>query len=132
MSNSIRIYALTDPRDDLARYVGKTRQTLAQRLSLHLVFREPSSAHDAWLLGLRKLNLVPAIIEIDAFGPAERNSREEEAFWVRTYLAEGHPLVNERGWRGLGTIVRPFSVEEKIALAAGKILKPRKIPSSVK
>lgn len=120
--NVARIYGLVDPRDGRVRYVGKTKKELEARLAEHRNFDTKSDAKTAWVVGLRKLGLAPTIVLLDSMRTCERNSDDEEEFWVRVYRAEGHSLLNTREGGSRGRIVRRFPPEEIAALRIGKML----------
>lgn len=68
------LYALLDPRDGRVRYVGKTRRTLAARLTAHLAYvrrYRDTTPRCAWLRELAALGLRPWIVglrEVEAVG----------------------------------------------------------------
>lgn len=75
-----RIYGLRDPRHPgRVAYVGSTKGTLADRLTQHLVDREPSK-RVRWLGELRALGLRPSIELLEEVAHSERN--EAEFAWI--------------------------------------------------
>jgi hypothetical protein len=86
------IYALIDPRTDLVRYVGQTRD-VAGRFSQHLHGDETDGRRD-WVLELRTLRLTPKITPLETCDYAD--VLEREAHWIRVYVAKSADLLNRR------------------------------------
>jgi len=84
----VSIYVLVDPRDQIVRYVGKTRRSLRDRLNGHLADKD--SRRSPWIAELRAIGLRPIIAEIESV-PDER-STEAERTWISHYRPLGHIL----------------------------------------
>lgn len=77
----IKIYGLVDPRNNVIRYVGKTKNTLVHRLSKHMCEQPKHNTHKHnWILSLKRINLKPIIIELEKCN--EYNWVEREQFWI--------------------------------------------------
>lgn len=90
----VAVYALSDPRDGRVRYVGKTAQTLLERLAGHAK-RQTNQAMRAWFRELRKLRKAPAIdilefVEYSEWEDAERG-------WIRWFCDRGELLNVDPG-----------------------------------
>lgn len=81
-----RIYALSDPRDGVVRYVGQTMAPLWRRLSDHIQAakrgKPKHSPKGAWIRELRQLNLKPAIVLLEECGD---DWREAECRWIGSF-----------------------------------------------
>lgn len=85
---SVWIYAISDPRDRVIRYVGKTSCSLASRLKGHI--KNPTSrAMRDWLDGLRMEGVVPKISPLERCWQKNWQSREQA--WIRRF---GSTLLN--------------------------------------
>jgi hypothetical protein len=95
------IYALIDPRDDMVRYVGVTRDVYF-RLSRHVKEAPKMDRKGAWISELGQLGLSPELeiletveleaIEIDA--DIDVVALEREKYWIHEFLKSGAPLLN--------------------------------------
>jgi hypothetical protein len=92
----VRIYALTDPRDDRIRYVGQTSISLKHRLNVHVhnarIGRGGGAAVREWIAGLLAEGLRPAAIVLEVTEPSR--ALEVEA----RYIAEMPGLLNVAAW----------------------------------
>jgi hypothetical protein len=87
------IYALVDPRDGEARYIGKTTKTMAQRLNGHL--RSPAGKVRPWIAELRAIGLEPGITAVRQGVPvAELRAAEHEE--ITRVIAAGGTLLNDQ------------------------------------
>lgn len=86
------IYFLVDPRTDEIRYVGKTTQKLAARITAHM--RDTSSCHKVhWLNELKRENLRPiGVILSENLGGW--SWQKEECYWIRKFKSMGARLTN--------------------------------------
>lgn len=75
-----KIYTLEDPRDNIIRYVGKTKQTLNKRLSTHLCPRENTHTNN-WIRSLQLVGLRPIITQVDEVLTSEWQ------FWEKHYIS---------------------------------------------
>ena len=60
-SHAITIYALTDPRDDMIRYVGYTSRNISMRLKEHVSDKSPCH-RTHWIQGLIRDGVRPTIM----------------------------------------------------------------------
>lgn len=86
------IYLLRDPRNGDVRYVGKTAQSLAERLMKHLSDKRKNPHKQAWLNQLRSEGLVPIIEPI--VSADEKSWAALERWWIRLYNSIAPGLVN--------------------------------------
>lgn len=97
--NTSKIYVLIDPRDGEIRYVGRTVQSLEQRLLQHIQKSTKKSHRRAvWIRDLQANGLVPSIEEVESV--SIEDSPEKEKHWTRKLLAEGRQLLNDGIGRG--------------------------------
>lgn len=95
LPHEVLIYALTDPRSDLVRYVGKTQGSLDGRLRKHkrTSIREPSSTKcNQWLTELREKGLAPEIHELDRCRLGTWEFYEQT--WISVCKDAGFELLN--------------------------------------
>jgi len=85
------IYVLIDPTTNQIRYVGKTSQTLKQRLNNHLAPArlKKDSAKNVWL---RSLKVRPMIVVLEVC--EKKNAEAAEIFWIRLLKMVGNDLTN--------------------------------------
>lgn len=83
-----RIYSLSDPRDGLVRYVGRTRRTIDDRFLDHLRLGKRHPTLGAWLNELDCLGLCPKRTLLQ-----EHDHRLAEWFWTWEFRKQGHPLL---------------------------------------
>ncbi len=119
------IYYLVDPRTDEIRYVGKTDQALASRVSAHM--RDTAPCHRVhWLNELKAAGWRPFPVPIVAL-EGECSWQEEERYWIARLLAMGARLVNNTSG---GDGVRDLPPEARARRAAvwkGRKHKPETI-----
>lgn len=102
MQQTICIYVLRDPRNNQIRYVGKTIQSINNRLTSHVreAKRENNSHKDRWILQIVRAGYLPIIEKIEDVN--ENNWQEREKYWIVKYYEDGCKLVNETdGGEGL-------------------------------
>lgn len=90
------IYALSDPRDGVIRYIGKTTQGLAERLAGHLA-SPTNPAMRVWINGLTASGSIPRI-RLVTTAPVDQLDSEEQR-QIERHAAEGHPLLNSPHYR---------------------------------
>jgi len=95
MSEVVAIYALFDPREPLAiRYVGKTQQSLAQRLGAHI--REARTGAQSyrykWIRFVLADGVRPEIRLLESVVAESWQERERD--WIARLRAAKHPLTN--------------------------------------
>jgi len=92
------VYALMDPRcPDVIRYVGVTKQKLAQRLIGHVKAAREGACWPVsnWTRKLLASGVRPVGVVLEC-----TEDRKRENFWVLHYLREGAPLLNCAEARG--------------------------------
>lgn len=96
MSKGYYIYALIDPRDGTAFYIGKTTNPAA-RMWKHrgLSGITENAAKKDRVRELLGLSLVPQMQILEEV--SWRQSSQREIFWIREYASLGHHLTNIRG-----------------------------------
>jgi hypothetical protein len=88
----VAIYALSDPRDGVIRYVGKASK-LRRRLAQHCRTPADRNSHRAnWLRALRRDGERPQLIILERCWEGEWPERER--CWIANLKAEGTLLVN--------------------------------------
>lgn len=91
----VRIYALVDPLDGFAKYVGKTTATLRTRLNGHLSDVRRGRVYiprHRWIQFVLSKGVAPEIIELEVCGSADW--QEYEKFWISYLRFLGCPLLN--------------------------------------
>ncbi len=93
--NFVYIYTLTDPRDGIIKYVGKTQTELKYRLNghgneLHL---KRGGRKNNWIRSLKNLGLMPIIEELDRVDINEWGFWEQ--YWISQIKTWGFDLKNE-------------------------------------
>jgi hypothetical protein len=89
---SYRVYALIDPNNGLARYVGQTARTLFLRWKEH-VQRPGYTKKGEWIRQLAEADKQPNIALLEEFTGYRRQAYERESYWIRRLRAAGHPLL---------------------------------------
>jgi hypothetical protein len=112
------IYTLNDPDTEEIRYIGRTKNSLNQRLNIHLwkAKRTQKPNHrESWLKSLLNQNKKPIIqylTEIEGWS----ESYKLEQLLINKYINEGYNLVNSHD-RGEGGIQRIFTEEHRKKLS---------------
>jgi hypothetical protein len=86
MEKKVTIYSLNDPVSGEAKYIGKTNQSLARRLTQHLC-KLKSGYNSPLYAWLRKLGVTPKINLIEEC--EVENWEERERYWISFYRANG-------------------------------------------
>lgn len=109
------IYALIDPRDYSAHYVGVSRDVY-RRFVEHISCKGENTAKDRWIQELQQLNL---LVMMQPLGTAA--TREEalqiEAQWIHDYQSAGIVLFNKD--KMPLTEEEPVHAPEKLAVYNG-------------
>lgn len=85
------IYALSDPRNYVVRYIGQTRYHPAARLGHHLT--KPSNPQmAAWINELLACDACPQVHIIERASLSELSQREY--YWIMALLSHKTPLLN--------------------------------------
>lgn len=89
-----QVYTLTDPRTNIVKYVGKTQESLAKRLSKHIYdSKKHKNRRTNWLKNLLKNGFKPKIELLESFD----NSQDcyfAEIYWISQFRTWGFNLVN--------------------------------------
>jgi hypothetical protein len=94
-----KIYTLIDPRTGDRRYVGRTVQSLAQRLRAHDAdARKKTNKRATWIKELKSIGLSPQMVLLDEV--PEDKARSAEVEWTLKLMAEGCDLLNDGIGRG--------------------------------
>lgn len=88
------VYALIDPRNNQARYIGATTRPLRARLQGHVASGAPRVK--AWVDELTAAGVSPQIVAI-VEGVAAEDLREAERAEITRRLIDGEKLLNESG-----------------------------------
>ena len=86
------IYRLIDPRDGRIRYIGKTVETLNDRLSNHLYTKE-NNQRGNWIRLVLRDGYKPVIESIEIVPPDE-DWKAREIYWIKWHRDNGFDLVN--------------------------------------
>lgn len=90
---NVRIYKLLDPNNNSVMYVGKTIQTLKQRLRGHIhCGKHKSSKRDLWVNSLLLNKQLPIILLIEDV--SENLWQEREIYWINYYKEINKDLTN--------------------------------------
>lgn len=118
------IYALTDPRDGMIRYVGKADDP-ARRYAAHTKeVRQRNPYKEAWIAQLSALGLQPGLLILEQVSMSDWSERER--FWITHHRGLGSRLTNLcEGGRGGCPPGRKMSEEHKEHLAASNRGKKR-------
>lgn len=109
----VYIYALTCPKTNEIRYIGKTIQKLKTRLKGHLFVAKDDLTHRAnWIRKLKSKKLKPNIILIEEVN--DLNWIEKEIYWI-AYYSKITKLVNSSKG-GVGGHDVKLSTREKKSL----------------
>jgi len=109
----VKIYALIDGRDNTIRYIGKTIQSLNNRLSSHCSLNDNDLTHRAnWIRELKTLNLKPIIKLIEEVG--ENIWEDREIYWI-DYYSKLYKLTNtDKGGRGAHKVKSDIRIKKSI------------------
>lgn len=88
----IIIYGIYDPRSSELRYVGKTINPLAARLSTHLRSTE-KNYRAQWLRSMVAKGITPVILEIARL-PHDGDWQAAERYWIAHFRSLGARLIN--------------------------------------
>src|SRR5713226_1431458 len=97
-SRRYQIYALVDPRDNLAHYVGISIDAQS-RFYGHMHDVTGNYGESRWINSLKKNGLSPIlqILEVIDGDNAGAIACEKEQYWISEMLRIGHPLSNVSG-----------------------------------
>ena len=135
-AKTVAIYGLADPETSELRYVGKTNQPLAYRLSQHISHRvRQRNKCSSWIRSLQRRGLSPEMFLIEEV--PSKDWEEAEQHWIGYFRFVGADLCNLRdgGGRpdgyslseehkkkiGLASRGRTLSAKSREKLSASKI-----------
>lgn len=109
----VKIYALIDSRNNHVKYIGKTIQSLNNRLSSHYSLSDNDLTHRAnWIRELKVLNLKPIIELIEEVD--ENIWEEREIYWIE-YYSKLYKLTNtDKGGKGAHKVKIDIRVRKSI------------------
>lgn len=111
----VKIYYLSHPITNEIRYVGKTVETLNERLRKHLQKKEISYRYN-WIISLKKKGLVPKINLIEECDICDW--KWVEKYWISQFRCWGFKLVNLcDGGLGCDSMKHTLETKEKISKA---------------
>lgn len=111
ISPTIFIYTLSDPRDNLIRYVGVTKNP-KQRLRDHIKELKNNTRKTAWVKSLKKEGLNPNLEILEE--SSLETWQEDEIFFIELLRSWGFDLTNTAAG-GLGNIVWNNEMREKLS-----------------
>lgn len=121
---AVFIYVIKDPRTDLVRYVGKTKNP-AYRFRKHLTAKIKSYS-SRWIQACIREGAKPTFEIIDEV--AEHNWQEAEKGYIKLFKSLGAKLLNQLpgGEGGPSMLGRTLTLEQCNKISASKIGKPNK------
>lgn len=90
----VLIYSLNCPFTNVARYVGKTKNTLPDRLSQHLSNPSGNIEKAMWINSLKQKAVKPTINLLEVVNL--ENWEEKEIWWIQHFLDKGAELLNQK------------------------------------
>lgn len=91
------VYALCDPRDGAARYIGITNNMLA-RYNEHLRLNGSNERKHEWLTELLDAHLLPIMHTLEVVEVYEE-ARDREVAWIQAYINAGAELLNDEAYK---------------------------------
>jgi hypothetical protein len=91
-----KVYTLEDPENNVVRYIGITKQSLASRKAKHInntKYYKVRNHKINWIKGLLKNNKKPLIQELDIASTYEE-LKYLEKYWIAQFKTWGFKLVN--------------------------------------
>lgn len=108
----IYIYGLSDPRNDIIRYVGKT-SNVERRLRAHLK-RSGCKYCYAWLTKMNNDGISPSVTILETLSDNDDWASAEKK-WIKHFKEQGNKLTNltegGEGWASLGRLGKKNSPE---------------------
>jgi hypothetical protein len=129
----VKIYTLTDPRNNEIRYIGKTVGSLKNRLCGHIsaaITNKEQNHRSNWIKQLIRIDLLP---EIELVEEVEENFwKQTEQYWIAQFKAWNFSLVNMTEG-GDGNNNQIFSKEsiEKRAQAIRGVPRPQEVREKI-
>jgi len=120
MSGYVYIYTLADPRDDVIRYIGYTRN-LKRRIARHI--SDHNHNHRVrWIQSLLDAGVKPIAEVLETCLPGE-DFKAKEIEWIAAYKRIGFDLVNGTDG-GEGVEFSPEALEKMSAASKGRVHGP--------
>ena len=119
------IYALVDPRDNLVRYIGQSKEP-AKRLSHHVRGHEgPQTEKDIWISDLLDSGFFPTMVIVEAIKLSIGDDDipivdERELSWMVGLKALGQPLLNKEVFSTYG--IRATRIEDGVEVQTSERL----------
>lgn len=111
---------LKDPRNEEVRYVGKTVQKLANRLSFHISFAKTGKNHKScWIRSLLSSGLRPIIQNIETVLGSD-GWEDREKYWISYYNKDNRLTNMTLGGDGIISYKHTDESKRKIGEAAKK------------
>jgi group I intron endonuclease len=112
MEKIVKIYTLSHPLTKEIRYVGKTVESLEERLRKHIL-RKDNTYKSKWIASLKKENLVPKIELLDLCSLNDWHWIEK--YWISQFKCWNFKLTNIcEGGRGSDGLKHSTDSKEKI------------------
>lgn len=118
------IYTLTDPRNNIVKYIGITSSKLSNRLSHHCTVFKGNNYKINWIKKLKRLNLKPVIKELDICSTFNE-ALYFEKYWIAQFKSWGFYLVNSTEG-GEGSLGYKHTQESKNKMKDSHAKKPKK------
>lgn len=93
MSKTVFIYSLNCPFTNQVKYVGKTQNTLVNRLSAHVTMKGSNFEKELWIKSLKGKNAKPTINLLEITDTESWQKRERH--WINHFLSKGIILFNK-------------------------------------
>jgi len=93
MSKTVFIYSLNCPFTNQVKYVGKTQNTLVNRLSAHVAMKGSNFEKELWIKSLKEKNKKPTINLLEITDT--ENWQKRERHWISHFLSKGVILFNK-------------------------------------
>lgn len=93
METKIAIYCLKCPIENKVKYIGKTKDSILNRLSAHMGCRSENVELNMWIKSLREKGLKPSIHVIEFAHENDWCVREQ--YWIEKYMSRSITLYNK-------------------------------------
>lgn len=89
-----KIYSLSNPENNEIFYIGITRFSLIERRSTHFAEVKYSMVNEKKSEIIKALNFNVDITLIELVNDTQTVAYQKEKYYIKKYLADGHPLCN--------------------------------------
>lgn len=93
MNKTVFIYSLNCPFTNQVKYVGKTQNTLVNRLSAHVAMKGLNFEKELWIKSLKEKSTKPIINLLEITDSESWQNRERH--WINHFLSKGSILFNK-------------------------------------